>query len=400
MLDSKSVHKFLYSLQIVENIVTPPQGMESVEVEIPYKLWLGKFCKKEGLAHLFSALINLPVASLEHPLTRKCFALLMRVLHLLQSAELPFEQHIPKYELLRPAMVNRVLTILTAFANYSIREPQDRSKQVRSPKKARTEELSSKPESLAKQKKKQEEESKALECGFALIKGNKQAHYAYFEQMVQCDCFKELLLKGLILSDSQALQETLALELQGICKAFKGKEYSPIHPHVVLIPFMLQNMVLETLQRSSGNCQHFYRLLCAVIKETPKTSLQKLPLNFHAEVESLAAHLKSHEAREHTTKDVDFVVIGLLNLLEALLSKFSEEKVSVGEASGIVQELLHHCLFEFPIASAQRRMLAALPPKCKSQAARLAAFNLLCTLARDAPRNLEQIIAYVRPIHA
>ncbi len=309
-------------------------------------------------------------------------------------------------------MVDRVLTVFNAFANFSIL-PEKTSKQCRSPKKARTAErmddictpgkgetaAGKADETQQKQRKRPDDESRAFEYGFALIRGGKQSHYGYFEQMVQCECFKELLLKGLILTNNLFLQDTFALEIQAICKAFKNKEYTPTHPHVVLIPFMLQNMVGETLHRGTANCQHFYHLLCAVLRDVPRTNLKRLPLNFHDELLSLATHLKEHEVREYTTKDVDHVVVGLLSVLEALLSKFPAEKAFVGDKCGIVQELLHHCLFEFPNASSQRRMLAAPPPKCKSQPARLAAFSLLCTLARDAPANLETLIAYVKPIH-
>eukprot|EP01022_Parablepharisma_sp_SALTPOND_P026524 TRINITY_DN64327_c6_g1_i1.p1 TRINITY_DN64327_c6_g1~~TRINITY_DN64327_c6_g1_i1.p1 ORF type:complete len:2209 (+),score=297.78 TRINITY_DN64327_c6_g1_i1:12673-19299(+) len=406
LLDTKSIHKFLYALQIIEEMVTPPADMDTVEAEIGYKRWIALFCKKEGLAHLFYAFIELPIVSLHHPLTRKCFGLLLKVLHLIQVAGYPLENHVPKYEVYKEAMVERVLTVLEALAQFSILP--EAVKQQKSPKKQRpvkpgseNEEQSSEEKSLILQKRRkvQSEESKIFEHAFGIIKGPKGSNCGYFDQMAKSDSFKGLLLKGLILSDNPFLKHNLATELLTICKVFKNKEYSPYHPHIVLAPFMLQVMVRETLHRGS-NSEKFYQILCAIVKDIPKPAFTKIPINCHDLLSAISVYLKERAVMEHTSKETDNVLVGLLWLLEALLEKFSEEREFVGQTCGIIQEVLCKCLFEFPTVAQQKRLQAPPPPKCKSRASRLAAFKLLCVLSKDCPINLSQIVKYLIPIHA
>jgi hypothetical protein len=249
-----------------------------------------------------------------------------------------------------------------------------------------------------KRKAQDEEESKAFEYGFALIKGGAAksvppaavpgavAGTHYFEQMVKYDCFKRLLINGLILSDNASLKRTFAEEILAVCKTFgRAKEHTASHPYVVLIPFMLQEMIRETLHRDA-NPEQFYQLLCAIIRDIPKASLSQVPLNFHDLFVALAQYLKEHPVTEHTSREVDSTLVGLLRTLEALLEKFPSEREFVGQTCGIVAEVLHKCLFEFPTVAKQNRLQAPPPPKCKSQPSRLAAFNLLCVLAKDVLR--------------
>jgi hypothetical protein len=155
LLDTKSVHKFLYALQIIEQTVTPPADMEeAVEVEIGYKRWIALFCKKEGLGHLFHAFVELPIGSLHHPLTRKCFGLLLKVLHLIQMAGYVLETHVPKYDSQRETMVERILTVLDSFAQYSIIPEVVKQQQQRALKKQKSVKPGTEPAGRTKTKQK------------------------------------------------------------------------------------------------------------------------------------------------------------------------------------------------------------------------------------------------------
>lgn len=170
-------------------------------------------------------------------------------------------------------------------------------------------------------------------------------------------------------------------------------------PHIILIPLMLQTMIKETLELENKS-QEFYKVLYDILKEISYEDLNALPLNYIELIETISNYLKNHQSKEIKSIDEDDVIIGLLKTLEVLLQKFSQHREYVGQKLGIVNEVLKNCLFEFPKeGTGKKTTTECLPPKCKSQASRQAAFSLLSILARDTPANLNQIISYVLPIH-
>ena len=360
--------------------------------------WLEEFCKKQGLGHLFSALLSLPTSSIKSPLPRKCFALLFKVLFTVQAAGYDFAVHIRDYEAMKEKLVERVLIVLESFVDHSLMSEAEKALKM-APKKAVKSDPAAPVPPVQNNKEKEEmaEEAGAFEHGFALIKGNEN----YFELLLKFCDFKRFLLKTLVLSANPKLQQVFSDVLANIYHLYKDKEYSsPMHAHVVLIPYMLQSAVSETLNRET-KCQCFYQLLCTMIKESSAAELAKLPINFHELLTVLSDDVKNRSVKESKSTDTDEVTIGLLNLIDALLKRFPAEREFTGDSHGLVYEVLHHCLFEFPKSgNRQRTALSALPPKCKSQGARQAAFNLLATLACDTPKNLRQILEYLTPIHA
>eukprot|EP01022_Parablepharisma_sp_SALTPOND_P000055 TRINITY_DN1001_c0_g1_i1.p1 TRINITY_DN1001_c0_g1~~TRINITY_DN1001_c0_g1_i1.p1 ORF type:complete len:1403 (+),score=208.78 TRINITY_DN1001_c0_g1_i1:12466-16674(+) len=341
------------------------------------------------------ALISLPITTLNNPLTRKCFALLLKVLNVIESSGFTLKKHVKEYDAGRKNMIERVLTILDAFAQYSILAEADRKILKTPSKRIKVETLQKKPQEQPKRK--QESESEAFEHGFSLIKGDKMEQYNYFENVARYANFKDLLLKGLVLSGNLSMQHAFAEEIMAIYRSFKGKD--PNHAHAVLIPYMVQTMVMETLEREV-NCEQFYKLLCGMIKDSSKAELLRLPVNFKEEIKAISNYIKGHGVKENKSTDTDYVIIGLMDLLAALAEKFPEEKECVGQEYEIVREVLQECLFEFPKSGNRAKAFTSLPPKCKSQPARRAAFNLLSTLCCDSPKNLIQTLSYLTPIHA
>jgi len=395
LLDSKSVHKFLYSLQIIEGLLSLPTEATLLQKQEKLK-WLTEFCEKQGLAHLMKSLISLPITNLHNPLTRKCFSLLMKILIGFQSAGFTMQKFVKDYEANKQKIIERIMTILDEFAEHSILKNNQLSP-FKTPKKQIDED--SKKKEQEKSKKIQEEESTAFEHGFALIKGG-EPEYLCFQYITKYSNFKDFLLKGLILSGNPFMQHAFAEEIIAIYKSFKGMEYNPAHAHVVLLPYMLQTMIYETLEKDV-NCERFYKLLCTMIKDLSRTELKKLPmLNFEDEIKGISNFIKSHHVKENKSTDTDYVLIGLMSLLEALLSKFPEEKEKIGQEYRMIHEILEECLFEFPKSGDRSKAAVSLPPKCKSRAARQAAFNLLTTLCCDCPKNLTQVLQYLTPIHA
>jgi len=410
LLDSNSVHKLLYALQIVDKIVTGT-SIEVQKIESK-QIWIQKFCKKGGLNHLYYATIKLPLSSMQHPLGRNCFALLIKLLAIFQAEDENFDIHIRDYSKIRPMFLDRILLLLEQFAHYSILPPsqkepnhiihKEKPQQIYKTKEEPSvearplpPEIKKESQILVKRRIKQIEESKVFEYGIRLLKyrGSKN----FFEPIANFSKLKDLLLKGIILTDNRFIQHTICVELQNICEIFKDIPYHEKHPHVILINVLMKELINETMPKGT-KCMPFYNFLCDLLTSISPTKLTMLPLNYHDYLSYLVKLLKSHEIRENTSSDIDFTLVGLLKLTNTLLQKFPEERLFVGTTQQLSVDLLHY-LFEFPTTGGNKRGAINLPPKCKSQSARLAAFNLLCTLSTDTPSNLIQIIDYLLPIH-
>eukprot|EP01022_Parablepharisma_sp_SALTPOND_P000568 TRINITY_DN102_c1_g2_i1.p1 TRINITY_DN102_c1_g2~~TRINITY_DN102_c1_g2_i1.p1 ORF type:complete len:1279 (+),score=158.36 TRINITY_DN102_c1_g2_i1:13122-16958(+) len=406
LLDSTSIHKLLYALQIVEKIMAAQGEPQALEKRAK---WIEQFSKKGGLTHLFYALLKLPTSSLNRGLTRKCFALLIRLLATFQAENRDFERDVFEYEKNRGKLVERILTILEAFAQHSILppgekevkiQPKEKPQQIYKTKEApaprpQQEETKTESQTLVKKRNKQIEESRTFDFGFKLIKA--RGAKGFFDPVAKFPKLKDLLLKGLILTDNRYMQYVFSQELQNICGVFKDIPYSETHPHVVLIPLMVNQLIRETLAPET-KCMQFYKTLCNLIDGIPRKNLEALPVNYHEILVNSANLIKIHEVRENTSTDTDYALVGLMTLIEALLKKFPIKKALLGADYGLVTEVLK-CLLEYPTTGGNKHGVKGLPPKCKSQSARLAAFSLLCVLARDTPQNLSQIINYLLPIH-
>lgn len=387
----------LYSLQIIDRIVVPQEG-EAADVIANRKSWIEDFSKKGGINHIYFALANLSLNTIQHPLSRACFQLIFKLLTLFQSYG--YSSALAS----QPKTFERTLYLLEAFAHYSM-QSEDAKSQKNIGKKGKTSitkkeeddaQKNAEAEVLLRQKKKQADETKAFDHGLKLLQDSCNDPQKCFEQMVKCEKFNDLLLKGLLLSDNTLLQSVFAKVLIEICKLSKSFPNTPNLPHIILIPILTQRMVKITFEKDC-KCKEFYSALSEIIKSLSKEELLAVPINYINLLENLANNVKEHEIKETQSTDTDEVLIGLLKLLEALLSKFHNHREFIGQKCGMVNEVLHNCLFEFPKLGKSN---AIFPPKCKSQLSRQAAFSLLAILARDTPKNLNEIISFLYPIHA
>jgi len=113
LLDSTSTYKLLYSLQIVQRIVTP-QEAESAETEKTRKAWIGDFIKKGGVSHVYFALLNLSVNEIQNPLSRACFQLIFKLLCLIHSSDNSISEATDKDKI-----IEKIVFLLEAFAHHS-----------------------------------------------------------------------------------------------------------------------------------------------------------------------------------------------------------------------------------------------------------------------------------------
>lgn len=130
-----------------------------------------------------------------------------------------------------------------------------------------------------------------------------------------------------------------------------------------------------------NKCDSYWSLLSFYIKECEITSeLQEKYL-------SLIKILDSWPA-EQSGKDPDIILSGILKVLKTLIEK---SYINVSEST--VELVIHKCLFEIPTKAFKD------PPKCKSNATRREAFDLLKQMCKTSPMALTQVISYLNAQH-
>jgi hypothetical protein len=92
----------------------------------------------------------LPITNLQNPLTRKCFALLMKVLYVVQDSGFPLQKYVKEYDSKKEKMIERVLSVLDAFAQNSILSEAEKII-FKSPKKSKAETAAKAPQSKKQQ---------------------------------------------------------------------------------------------------------------------------------------------------------------------------------------------------------------------------------------------------------
>ena len=336
LLDYSSIHKFIYSLQIVQKIITEDEGIN----------WFEKFCQIGGFAQLFKALLNIPTLSFDQQFIIECFEMLFEIFSHFQLNELKFSQYIPEYnESTQMRLIERITRILEGFAQFS---------------------------NFVKDIKKQEKLSISFLKGFTLIE-NTNANY--FIQVVQHIKFKDLIFQGVVKTENMHFQNALAKKLLSACESSKHLAYTANHPHAILL-FTMINCILPDAVQLNKPCKVFYQLLKVIIKQRSKKELSLLPFDYHGLFQKLSNFL--HEN----------YISGLLDVLRCLIKIFYEEKEFIGQTCGVVKELLEFYLFSFLKRERKQKCIDRKP-----------AFNLLCTLAQDTPRNVEEIFEFLTPLH-
>ncbi len=410
LLDSASVHRLLYSLQIVEDMLREPEpllasdpdpaaAVKTVDQAELRESWNAEFLRKQGGNHLFQCMIGMPMQSIAQPLTRKCFALLMRVIILLFKNETTYSAMAPVYSVQKDALIARIMCFLETVARPAPARKMTRTS-ARRESQCEDELLTDQFDREGLDNRSRAEEVDAVSDGFRLIKSTYAMDYNYFEKMSAVKGFAETVRNGLLLSDNVALRKRFSTEIVGMCAEYQKFAQFVVCPHRVLLPLMLGDMIGYT-PACETQCVEFFNTVKQALDRLPKPLLVQLPIDHQSTAISISTMLIRHGSSEKQTTVVDDMMVGILNLLNSMLKKFPEFRRTVGQEAGLLREVLHSCLFEHPVSGSRHFSSgeAATPPKCKSKEARSSAFTLLCTLARDTPTNIEAIVTYLLPLH-
>ena len=361
-MNYNSLHRFLYLLHGIHRIIFQLNGIES---------WAREFCRTGGLEYLFMALLELSIDNLKSSLGREVFWLLIVVLDKIASFGYALKDNIKDYESHKSRMTKRILTILNAHAEYPAIDKC----------------------AIIKRQIEIEEEGKLkssiIVSAFSLLSEGKQPK-DYFNDLVKYNEFNDLLLNFLVKSENSHLRAIFAKSIKVFEKKPK-EELTPTHPSVHLILYMFQHMLKRTLE-NERTCNQFFKCLISLMSALTKEELLILDLEYKVVICEVIDYI--NQLTPDTFPDLS---IGLMNLLNDFMKKFSVFKEFVGQERGMIREVLHNGLFNYPEDDNEYK--SAFKVKFLSKLTREAAFELLLTLCSDCPRNISETIAYLLPAH-
>jgi len=410
LLDSNSVYKLLYALQIIAEIIKEPdQNINSVALT-PEKYkekeqrekWISDFLDKKGGNHLFYCLLSFPMHTISQPLSRKCFALLMKSIIQLFKNEPNYSDKAILYGTNKSEIIKRILTALEVFALPTIARKQtlrnakyDYSQGEEEPI---TDQIIDNNEIDIKAK---NEEAEGVTNGFRIIKSMYSTEFNYFAEIAHFSLFIELMKNGLICSENQVLRLKLSTEISSICSDFHKFAHFPVTPEKIL-PQILFNELINDAVNCAHGFQEFLITFKQIIEKVPQATLDSSKINFLEVIEKVSFALVQHKTTELTSNDYDDVLAGLLDLLSILLRKFPIHKLTIGQGpTQLLSEVLHKCLFDYPTSGRRYQTISneMTPPKCKSKNSRKSAYTLLLVLMKDAPKNLQDVLDYLTNLH-
>jgi len=204
----------------------------------------------------------------------------------------------------------------------------------------------------------------------------------------------------------------LALTLRCRRRSSRASAASHIFQLSSLCPEMHQHLLqlllraLPSIEEYQSSCSEFFSLLERMLTSealqlaaTGAVESGSSSSEWRALLERLSAQIRDHPvvessfpSVERTANSVPLIVdnalVGLLNLVRALLRRYpSLKKRSL--CGQLIKTLFDDCLFSIP----KPRAPGIPPPKCKTRPARVACFALLTELCRDCPKNYKLVLS-------
>jgi len=146
--------------------------------------------------------------------------------------------------------------------------------------------------------------------------------------------------------------------------------------------FKLLLSVLKEVDKYHDSCDQYFQLLEHLMKDYEGKDLPELLADFANKV------IQHPIVEVSSTSEEDKVLIGVINLIYAIVRKDSNFKQQCAELK-LLEEVLNNCLFAVPVSPIKSGPYGA---KCKTKNSRQACFRLLTELARDCPNNFKDIV--------
>ena len=373
LFDYNSIYKMLYSLQGLNNIIADKKNVEE------NKNIIEKFTLNGGFKALYQGLLKMPLSLGEQSLSKKCFKSLLACINLILSTIDNKFFPIDYMNSIKEELCKRILLILNAFVEANLHSG-----------------IGKKDIAIEKIQKKQKEECKILKEGFDIAKKTVLS-FNYFAEFIKHPVFKDLIFNSLVKIKSFWYSSSISKELIDMATEYLTMEVTPEHPLSYLLSLLLPN--IPAAIKEAVQPLHYFNAIIGILEKYTTAALRKASsISIKNELINLVKLLTDFQPKCTEKPYFKHAQKGIIEVINALISKFPEFKRFLGQECGLINELLHSCLFDFP-AYHQRGSSSMMIPKCKQEMSRKAAFNLLCSLARDTPENLSQVVPFLYKLH-
>ncbi|KAL9647338.1 hypothetical protein ABK040_011703 [Willaertia magna] len=364
ILPTKSIHKLLYTLQIVDSKFSKNLTPNSPLFE--------NFIKLGGVNHLLKGLLqNKKEYFSKTPLHKQCLGLLLKTIN-------KFLSHCAKehYD-----FENLLLYILDILPCVVFDEKKEEEATITSGVISVRESANNYQYNPSFLSNESDVNTSLMENGLNTIILLTSIHHKLLERFLQHDNLKLFIKQSLLESNdsnirkqfSNAIYE-LSLSQESACEYF--------------VPLLYRLMIEEDIDTHKGKCEQFFTLLESLMIHKG----EKLHDVTVEEISNLVSKILSREIIEESdASSCDHVLIGLLNITRVLLRLYPNAKQEIGPK--VYNELFHSCLFQVPTYEQFKQKI--LPPKCKTKQSREAAFNFLIELADCCSSNFDDLFSLV-----
>lgn len=400
LVDGSSLHKLLYSLQIVTKYLQSGED------------WQSHFLVMRGYHHLFNTFLKIDPSKVNSSLAFKSVDILCRLIcdSMQESPELM--SHFREHSL---DAIEKLIALIHQVTKLSIAELKKRGESYDDLyyKNRQSEQKNFRMMSYYGDKNKsdndQDEQNQYSRQIHSL--NSKFDHVGkfvtltfrllfYFDAYNSEECINkfneyphlvELVQNALFETDNFYIRDHFADGLSDIlCNQNLGLEGFHDFKQTILkiLLFECNDKVHEHPTRS----YKYNEILCKILSSTPNTQLNKMEIDFESVIDIHSKIIKEKETIERSSNDYDTVLSGSLKVVKIIIQQFPYLKEKYGEI--LLTYLLKDCLFEVP--KSNRSRLKIRPPKCKNQTTRNEVFKLINVLSRDCIENVEKVLNFIR----
>lgn len=137
--------------------------------------------------------------------------------------------------------------------------------------------------------------------------------------------------------------------------------------------------ISKELHTSPTRSYKYNDFMVKLLFNTKNSILEKMNINFEEVLEMNTDIIINKESTEKSSNDFDTILCGAIKIVKVILQQFPQHKQAYGEK--LLRFLLKECLFEVPKVHKSRSKVR--PPKCKNALTRSEVFRLINVLARD-----------------
>jgi ubiquitin carboxyl-terminal hydrolase 34 len=392
LLDSRSLFKLLYSLQIVESLMFQEK---SATDKNQLNEWCTQFVQSGGVPYLLQILLE--VDFFDETRGNKRLACLASLLKVVNFFILTTPKSATDAPTVQPEMLSYLSTVnlsqlIHKLLDITLRAAVEQPQHVEDPTPGRL-------------PTKEVDNDLVIRFAIPFLVATAIMHQDYLNTILSYPHFDTWLLNLLLLTPYETTRQQVAAGIYQICKQIANLQsiQTQFVPHKFFLSKLLS--LLPTIQSTSTTCEQYFELLNKLVNDVCDGVGGGRPAEFSPLLMSVVGMIQNHPTIEVSNDPrEDKVLIGLMNLVCTLVSKDKQFKILAGSPKGgnLVLEIFHKCLFDIPQQSLKegdnleslmtRKRDPVTPPRCKTPASRATAYRLLEELVRDVPTNFEVLI--------